>query len=45
MDNSKQIRELGSIVEKAVKTFNEKEKYLIENDLSERWNKSSRKES
>ena len=36
MDNSKQIRELGSIVEEAVKNFNEKEKYLIENDLSER---------
>ena len=32
MDNSKQIRELGSIVEEAVKNFNEKEKYLIEND-------------
>ena len=29
MDNSKQIRELGSIVEEAVKNFNEKEKYLI----------------
>ena len=26
MDNSKQIRELGSIVEEAVKNFNEKEK-------------------
>ena len=36
MDNSKQIRELESIVEEAVKNFNEKENYLIENDLRER---------